>query len=577
MHVDFFSLACLKDDLAALRDARIQQVLLPDERALALELYAGARHWLLLDSDPQHARALLQEEKARRGVEVPTPLGLLLRKYVRGGRLRAVRQPPWERVLLFDIESEEGATTLVAEIMGRASNLLLLDEEGVIRECIRHASAAKNSYRVVLPNHPYVPPPPLEKRIAPDLTLEAWKALLAAADPDMPIHRLMLREFMGVSPTLAREIAARATGEAEATLAESEAEALQEVVQELFAPLTSGQWEPHVALDEDGDVIAFAPYELSQFESIEPVASISEAMQRYFAMRLDSDAYAAVRQRVTGLLAEARKGVEGTLYQLRSQTVEPAEVEQLRENGELLLAYQWQVPQAAREVELPDFEGEPRRIALDPELSALENAQRFFARYEKKKRAAQEVPPRIEAAQQDLAFLAQLESDLVQAEERPEIDAVREALAEGGFLPRRPRRRGGGGAVRGPRRVLLGHWQALVGRNAAQNDEVTFRLAVSDDLWFHARGVPGSHVILKVAGREPSSEAIELAASLAAYYSQARGATDVAVDVTERRHVQRLSGGRPGLVSYRNERTLHVRPRSAEEIEAAEPPSADAG
>ncbi|MGH2541915.1 MAG: NFACT family protein, partial [Ardenticatenaceae bacterium] len=148
MHVDFLTLACLKDDLAQLLDARVQGVLQTDKRSVALELYAGFRVTLLIDVNPGHARALLQEEKARRGVEVATPLGLLLRKYVRGGRLREVRQPPWERVLELEIEHAEGRSVLVAEIMGRHSNLLLLDAAGVIRECVLRAGPEQNPYRV---------------------------------------------------------------------------------------------------------------------------------------------------------------------------------------------------------------------------------------------------------------------------------------------------------------------------------------------------------------------------------------------------------------------------------------------
>ncbi|MDQ4075075.1 MAG: NFACT family protein, partial [Chloroflexota bacterium] len=164
MHVDFLTLACLRGDIAQLQDGKIQQVVQTDERSVALELYAGFRTTLLLDVHPNHARALLIEDKARRGVEVPTPLGLLLRKYVRGGRLRGVSQPPWERVLELAIENEEGRSTIVAEIMGRNSNLLLLDEEGIIRECVLRADEEQNPYRVTLPNHPYIPPPPLTKR-----------------------------------------------------------------------------------------------------------------------------------------------------------------------------------------------------------------------------------------------------------------------------------------------------------------------------------------------------------------------------------------------------------------------------
>lgn len=564
MHVDYLTLACLKHDLERFRDARIQGLLFTDESTLAMELYAGTRATLLVDVSARHARAHLQEEKARRGLETETPLLLLLRKHVRGGRLRTVTQPPGERILNLEIESETGRCTLVAEIMGRSSNLLLLDEAGTVMECVRRVGASQNSYRVTLPNHPYQLPPPLLKPLPHTLDEAAWRALLAGASADEPLPPLLVRALSGVSPTLARELATRATGNHEATVAEAEPLALLDAADELFAPLDTGRWAPHVALDEEGAVIAFAPYELTQFESYEPAASISEAMQRYLATQLDSDAYAAARRRVAEVLASAQKQVDSLLYQLRSQTVDEREIERLRENGELLLAYQWQVPKRADTAELPDFEGNPRRIPLDPALTAVENAQKYFARYDKKKRAAEEVPPRIEVAEQDAAFLHALATDLHHAEERPEIDAVRETLAASGFIKKK-RRRAGGGVVRGPRRLLLGEWVALVGRNSQQNDEVTFRLGGTEDLWLHARGVPGSHVILKSAGREVPPEVIEQAAALAAYYSQARGSTEVAVDVTERRHVRRLSGARPGLVSYRNERTLHVKPHAGED------------
>jgi predicted ribosome quality control (RQC) complex YloA/Tae2 family protein len=565
MHVDFLTLACLKHDLERLEGARIQQVVMTNEQTLALELYAGFRAYLLLDISPQHSRALLQEEKARRGVERETPLGLLLKKYVRGGRLRAVEQPAWERILRFHVEHEEGRSVLVAEIMGKYSNLLLLDEAGTIRECVRRVGPEQNPYRVTLPNHPYVSPPPLTKRPPPMLGEQDWERLLASADAEQPLHRLLVRELAAVSPTLAREMVARASGEADTPVGEVEALALLDAASDLFAPLQSGQWEPHLARDEEGEVIAFAPYELTQFEESEPAATISEAMQRFFEARMDTDAYAAARRRVAEMLAQARKSVEGTLYQLRSQHVDPAEVERLRESGELLLAYQWQVQKGSDSVELFDYEGEPRRIALDPTQTPVENAQRYFTRYEKKKRAAEEVPPRVEAAEADLSFLQGLENDLQQAEERPEIDAVRVALVSAGLVHAPKRRRGGTMPVRGPRRVVLGQWTILVGRNSQQNDEVTFRYGAPEDLWFHARGVPGSHVILKTAGREPSPEIVERAAALAAYYSQARGNREADVVVTERRHVRRISGARPGLVTYRSERTLRVSPMSAEE------------
>ncbi len=567
MHVDFLTLAALRDELKQMRDARVQNAVFTDESSLALELYAGRRATLLIDVNQQHSRAYLLDDKARRGTEIETPLLLLIKKYVKGGRLRNVTQPLGERILQFHFEGEHGPTTLIAEIMGKFSNLLLVDEAGVVLECVRRVTIQQNRFRATLPNHPYEPPPLLQRPLVNTLTEFEWQGILRSAEPDAILHPVLVKVASGVSPTLAREIVARATGHFDAKVSDANALALVDAADALLAPLENGEWLPHIALDEEGAVIAFAPYNLTQFEFSEPVDSISEGMQRYFASKLDTDAYAAVRRRIGELLEAAQKEVDSRLYQLRSQLIDPTEVEILREAGEILLAYQWQVPRGAEVVELPDFSGKTRRITLDPTMTAVDNAKRYFGRYDKKKRAAEELPPLVQTAEQDAAYLTELANDLQAAEERPELDAVREALVAAGFAKGNKRRRATGGVIRGPRRVLLGEVTVFIGRNAKQNDEVTFRVAGTDDLWFHARGVPGSHVILKTGGRTVSNALLEQAAALAAYYSQARGNTETAVDVTERRNVRRISGARPGLVTYRNERTLYARPRPVEDVE----------
>ena len=560
VHLDFLTLACLADELRDLVGARIQNVVQPHAAAVGLELYAGERRYLLIDASPQNATIRFVSEKPRSGVEAATPLGLLLRKYVREGRLIGVHHPPWERIIELAISHPEGNSTLVAEIMGRRSNLLLLDPTRTIRECVLRADASQNRYRVTLPNHPYESPPPFDKAAPPDFSAADWRAWLAAA-PEQRLAKRLVRDFAAVSPTLARELAWRSSdGRPSPISADGDAATLHGAVNALFGPLQSGAWSPHLARDAQGQPVAFAPYPLQSWPRAAPTASISAAMAAVDQTRLASDGYATARRRVGQLLDGARARTARRLAQLRDQVVDEGEIQRLRQNGELLLAYQWQIKPRDAATTVWDHEGAERMITLDPDLSAVENAQRYFARYDKKKRAAAEVPPRIAQAEQDIAFLEALATDLAQAEQRPEIDAVREALAEAGFV--RPAKRRGGGVVRGPRRFEVEGFVVLVGRNAKQNDEITFRQAAGDDLWLHARGVPGSHVILKRAGREPSERAIERAAAWAAYYSQARGSNEVSVDITERRFVQRLSGARPGLVTYRHERTVRVAPRA---------------
>src|SRR5690606_6354666 len=276
------------------------------------------------------------------------------------------------------------------------SNVVLIGADGRVLDAVKRVGPEINRYRDTLPGKPYVPPPPQEnKRVPTALDPAKWRSLRASSPSDTPLETRLLRALAGPSPTLAREIAARSTGTSEAPVEQADPEMLAATVAGIFAPLQEGHWEPTVALDTEGAVVAFAPYRLTQFKDeeirVESVATISEAIGRYFAARLTGDTYAAARRAVGDILNEARARTEATLHELRRQAVAPEEVERLREAGELLLAYQWQIPRGTREVTLPDAEGQDRTIALDPSLSPLENARAYFRRYEKAKRAGEEI------------------------------------------------------------------------------------------------------------------------------------------------------------------------------------------
>ena len=554
MHVDFLTLACLRDELDVLLGGRVQHVMLPDNLSLGLELYAGRRHYLLLSADARQARILLSSEKLRRGAETVTPLLLLARKWLVGARLTDISQPAWERILVFHFEGAQGYCQLVAEIMDRYSNVVLVAADGCVLGAVKHIGPRLNRYRVTLPNHPYqLPPAPAQRR--PPGEIE-WRGALAAVPPDMPLHQLLTARCLGVSPTLAREVAARVAGDPQAPARMASPEALVRTFAELFAPLDHGGWQPHVALDDAGQVIGFTAYQPRQFAHCLAMPSVSAAMQRYFDTRLTADAYAIARSEVLRLIEAARARVQQALSQLRAQMPDTAQLEAWRRAGELLLAYQQQVPPGASEVTLTDYAGQPCTIALDPTLGPIENARAYFRRCEKARRALEELPARIEALTNDDAYLAQLTTDLMLAETRPAIDAVYNALAAAGWTPHSQRRHTPTPDIL---RASVDGFTIFVGRNAQQNEEVTFRRAGPDDLWLHARGVPGAHVIIKSDGRPVPEAVVEQAARWAAYYSAARqGTSRVQVDVTERRYVRRLPGGRPGLVTYRHERSLWV-------------------
>lgn len=558
MYVDYLTLACLRDRLDALLGARVQQVLQPDPLAVGLELYAGQRFQLLLSAHPQYARILLVPHKLRRGIEKETPLLLLLRKWVRGARLVDITQPQWERLLYFHFEGRVGACCLIAEVMGRYSNVILVGPDGCILDALKRIGPDMNRYRVTLPGRPYQPPPlPVARRSPAAMTPREWGALLAPAAPDEALAHLLTGRLLGISPLAAREVAFRATGDVAALAHMAHPEAVAAAMAELLAPLeNTAPWHPHVALDESGTVIAFAPYELRQFAHVEAVPNICEAMWRYFEQQLSTDPYGTARRQVQELIDRARSRLRRTLEQLQAQSVDEAQVEALREAGELLLAYQNQVQRGAASVTLPDYEGRPRSIALDPLLTPVENAQEYFRRYHKAVRAREEIAARVAQISPDLEYLDQLATDLALAETRPEIDEVREALLAAGWAPQtsRPRSK----QASGPRRFEYEGFTIYVGRNARQNELLTFEYAAPSDLWLHVRGLPGAHVIIKSGGRQVPETVIQKAAALAAYYSPARGESNVGVDVTERRYVRRAKGNHPGLVSYHNERMVWV-------------------
>lgn len=551
MHVDFLTLACLRDELDRLLGARVQHVVLVDELSVALELYAGRRDYMLLSAHPQLARILLLSEQPRRGPDVEPPILLLLRKWLRGARMIDIAQPPWERVLIFHFEGAQGRCQLVAEIMDRYSNLVLVSSDGRVLDAIKRVGPEMNRRRVTLPGQPYQMPP-LQSDRYPPVTVD-WITLLRSVPPEQPLHAVLTSRLLGVSPTLAREIASRATGNPLALVGDADPSAVDKCVAELFTPLDNGQWQPHIGLDERGEIVAWAPYPLSQCARSEPVATISAAMERFFAARIGQDAYATARREVQRAIDAAKRQVEQALAKVRAQVPDERDVQWLREAGELLLIHQPTIQPGAEQVTVPDYEGVLRRIPLDPSRSVVENAQLYFERYRKATRAAHGLPARIAELEAEMAFLEQLAADLRTAQTRAEIDAVREELAEAGWIsrPRHP-----SAARGGPRRLVIDGFTVYVGRNARQNEEVTFQLAAPNDLWLHARAQPGAHVVIKSGGREVPPHVIEQAARLALSDRTA----SAAVDITQRRFVRRMPGGRPGMVVYHNEQTLWVKP-----------------
>lgn len=593
---DALTLAAMVDEFQeTLEGARVQRVALQDALTLVLEVYAPPRRrWLLAGADSQDARLLLLEREPPTDSARVTPFLLLLRKYVRGGRVVAVTQPRHERIVRFTFsklflpETEDDATgadeqigqlastELVVELMGRHSNLILVNDQGRVMESAKRVPSSLSRVRPIMPNVPYTAPPAQRKQDPLNTTVAELTAGLAGS-PE-PLDRKLVRDFVSVSPALAREIAERAGIASErpaGDLSHQAVGALHDALTSVFMPLLTGAWEPRLYIDDESGAATFSAFPLASFESrpgvrVERPQTVTEAAERAHADHELEDGRAdRHRPRREQLLrdidADIRR-VEQRLRSLEDQQQRAADQGRLRTSGELIYAYQWLIEPGATLLTTPEGE----EIALDPTLDAKGNAQQYFDEYRRARGAAQALPDLTRAAMLELGFQRQLRTLAAQARSYDEIEALRLEWQEH-TRSRTPGRKPSGAArparsARDPRRFRTTTGDTLLlGRTARQNAKITFEIAGSDDLWLHAREMPGAHVILRLGSGHPE-KLVEMAASLAAYYSDGRGATSVPVDVTERRFVRKIPGAGPGMVTYRNERTVQARPRSEEDL-----------
>ncbi|MBI1880985.1 MAG: NFACT family protein [Chloroflexi bacterium] len=574
MNFDTFSIAAIASELRqTVIGGRVQRVTQINSLTYGLEIYVHpVRHYLIISAEPQAPRLHLSSQKVRRGAGNETPLMLVLRKYMHSARLTAIDQPAYERLLYFSFVGPVSSTILAVELLGTRSNLVLLDLDQTILGAARLSkpTSLAPSPRLLVPGQLYQPPPPQLKLSPPDLTELNLHRELAEASPQLSLAHLLTETVTGVSPLLAREIVYRATGDAETTV--SEVSALTPLLtscRQLFEHLWQEQWQPTLALDEEDLPAAFAPYPLRHLPRTQPGGTLSEVVEIYYTDAASS--YAAAKAPLLQALNDAHQKLVRRRQRLAEDAAIQANPTALKEKGEAILALAHQIKPGQKElvVTFPEAlsfqEGKsaPLKIALDPALSASENAQEYFGRYRKALRAADEIPAQLEKIALEENYLEQLEQDLMMAENRPEIDAVAEELAAAGFRPLKRRdRQHKKSATRYLRLTAPAGATIWVGKNALQNAHLTFNRAAPDDLWLHARDVPGAHVIIPTAQGLPTEADVFWAAAVAAYYSRARHDTSVEVDVTLKKYVRAIKGAVPGLVTYRNESTFHVAPEA---------------
>lgn len=575
MNLDAFSISALADEFRVeIMGGRVQQITQITPLTFGLEIYAQQkRQYLLISAEPSAPRVHLQPQKPRRGDTPPAPIFQLLRKYLRGSLLLTIEQPPFERVLLFHFSGKQGDSTLVVELMGTRSNLIFLDETGRILAIVRPAPTKSERSRPLLPNHPYTLPHGQQK-ITPDaLSSERLSAILQTAPPDVPLHKTLVRHLAGMSPLIAREIVFRATDDTATTVAAIvDPTALLETIRLVYRHVTDHAWQPHAVFSQANAVELFAPIALTHHPRAEPVESMSAAVAAHFN-RADApaaDGYFAARLPVRQRIQAQLEKLSRRQKRLAEDAARLENPDIFKEMGNAILANSWQIAPRQKILSVAWTDGEPLEITLDPALSPAENAQRYFSRYQKAKRAAEIIPEQQTVVARQIDYLRQLLFDLETAESRPEIDAVAASLSAVTGDTTRQRTKKSKKAVSSgqPRRyVSPDGFSVWVGKNAIQNHRLTFERAAPNDIWLHARGVPGAHVVISTAEGEPPKRTIEWAAGVAAYFSKNRGEPQVDVIVTRKKYVRAIKGAPPGLVSVRQEKTVRVSPVQPETVE----------
>ncbi|HEM4256081.1 TPA: NFACT family protein [Streptococcus suis] len=542
MSFDGFFLHHMTAELRAnLEGGRIQKINQPFEQEIVLNIRSNRQsHKLLLSAHSVFGRVQLTQTEFT-NPKVPNTFTMILRKYLQGAIIEEIRQLDNDRILEFSVSNKDEIgdhiqATLIVEIMGKYSNIILVDKsEQKIIEAIKHVGFSQNSYRTILPGSTYIRPP--ETHSLNPYTVSDEKLFEILSTQELSPKNLQ-QVFQGLGRDTASELTSH----------------LQTDRLKNFRAFFDQATQPSLT-DKSYAALPFAnsPEKQPHFESL------SSLLDFYYQDKAERD---RVAQQANELIKRVASELEKNRKKLVKQEQELADTETaelVRQKGELLTTYLHQVPNDQASVTLDNYyTGEELEIELDVALTPSQNAQRYFKKYQKLKEAVKHLTNLIEETKATIVYLESVDTMLGQAS-LAEIDEIREELIETGYLKRRHREKIH--KRQKPERYFAtdGKTIILVGKNNLQNDELTFKMAKKGELWFHAKDIPGSHVVI-TDNLDPSDEVKTDAAELAAYFSKARHSNLVQVDMIEAKKLHKPTGGKPGFVTYRGQKTLRVTP-----------------
>ena len=573
MPLDAICLQAVVEELRPqLLNLRIDKVQQPARDQVILLLRGNKR--LLLNAGANAPRIQLTET-ARDNPAEPPMFCMLLRKHLVGARVADITQPTLERLVRLELDitddfGQPGKRTLVLEAMGRRSNLILLDGEGRIIDCMRRVDADMSAQRQVLPGLYYEPPASVGRLPITEESEEGFRQKLAAANPERQLDAFLLDSYFGISPLMARELAFRTAGASDARLLELNETGRTNFWREIYQfsdAIKENKFTP-IMLKKEGSPEEFACFPILQYGGLlepERFDSFSALLDSFYEQRERQE---RVRQRGADLIRTATTARDRLQRKLAMQEKDYAATQdrdRLRICGDLITSNLYRMERGQSKLVCENFYDEncaETTIQLDPLLTPQQNAAKYYKRYTKAKTAEKYLREQMEFARRDAEYLESVLEEISHAETEQDFIDIRNELRDAGFLRKQGKKEIKRAAKPRGFRTTSG-FRVLVGRNNRQNDQLTCKEADHRDLWFHTQKIHGSHVILCTEGREVDDDTIVEVAKLAAYYSQARESGNVPVDYTMVKNVKKPAGARPGMVIYKTCRTVNVTPDEA--------------
>ena len=573
MPLDAICLQAVVEELRPqLLNLRIDKVQQPARDQVILLLRGNKR--LLLNAGANAPRIQLTET-ARDNPAEPPMFCMLLRKHLVGARVADITQPLLERLVRLELDitddfGQPGKRTLVLEAMGRRSNLILLDGEGRIIDCMRRVDADMSAQRQVLPGLYYEPPASVGRLPITEESEEGFRQKLAAANPERQLDAFLLDSYFGISPLMARELAFRTAGASDARLLELNETGRTNFWREIYQfsdAIKENKFTP-IMLKKEGSPEEFACFPILQYGGLlepERFDSFSALLDSFYEQRERQE---RVRQRGADLIRTATTARDRLRRKLAMQEKDYAATQdrdRLRICGDLITSNLYRMERGQSKLVCENFYDEncaETTIQLDPLLTPQQNAAKYYKRYTKAKTAEKYLREQMEFARRDAEYLESVLEEISHAETEQDFIDIRNELRDAGFLRKQGKKEIKRAAKPRGFRTTSG-FRVLVGRNNRQNDQLTCKEADHRDLWFHTQKIHGSHVILCTEGREVDDDTIVEVAKLAAYYSQARESGNVPVDYTMVKNVKKPAGARPGMVIYKTCRTVNVTPDEA--------------